>query len=335
MKKNKSILIPVIIFIYNILAGQEITFKGYGATGYRFYDREILNEYNQEAYYEGKFQADIKINSEIEAQLDFRGNSSDNKVVLREFSVKFEYLDELKFKFGNIKKPFGLDQIENRENLPYIERSVATNNAEEMGYGGRNFSLMAYHNYSKKNPDFPYSYYFSLFRNNSRQTGIAGRFSYHSGEMSYGINYLLINSADKKSIFGNGLGADIAYESDDYFTNLELFFLQDVEERALRSWHGIDESVNAAGIKSTAGIRFDTGAEVIKKIEPFLMGSFFLPDLDVTGRHTLQTLFGINFYFHKKVRLRFNADLRFTKNQYVNEYTTKESRGIIEIQVRF
>ena len=328
-------LVLILIFSLSLTYSQEISFKGFGAAGYRFYDRDILNQYNQEAYYEGKFQADIKVNKDIEAQLDFRGNSSDNEVTLREFSVKFEYIDRLKFKFGNLKKPFGLDQTENREDLAYIERSMATNRLEDIGYGGRALSFMAYYKYSKKNPDYPYSYYMSVFRNNSMQTGLAGRFAYHVNDWAYGVNYLLIHSSNKKTMLGNGIGLDVSYEDDNQFANLEATFAKDVEESAIRSWNGEEVSINAFGIKSAYGIKFDTGKDIIKKIEPFILVSLFLPELDESGNQKIQTLLGANFYFHKKVRLRVNADLRLTKNQYVDEYTTKESRGVIEVQVRF
>ena len=335
--KRKSIFKSSFILLscISILYSQEISFKGFGAAGYRFYDRDILNEYNQESYYEGKFQADIKIDKNIEAQLDFRGNSSDNEVTLKEFSVKFEYNEKLKFKFGNLKKPFGLDQLENREDLAYIERSMATNKMEDIGYGGRCLSLMAYYKYSEKEPEYPYSYYISVFRNNSLQTGFSGRFSYHHNDWAYGINYLLVNSSNKKSIFGSGIGLDISYENKNHFANLEIIFAQDIEESALRSWNGQDVNINALGVKSAFGIKYDTNCDVIKDIEPFILAGIFLPELDESGSHRIQTLLGVNFYFHKKVRLRLNADLRLTKNQFVDEYTTKESRGILELQVRF
>ena len=51
----------------------------------------------------------------------------------------------------------------------------------------------------------------------------------------------------------------------------------------------------------------------------------------------IQALLGVNFYFTKKVRLRLNADLRLTKSEYdeSGKYATNESRGIVEVHVRF
>ena len=334
-KDTKFTLIIIFALLSSFVQAQEFKFSGYGAAGLRIYDKEILNEYNQENYYEGKFQVDVEINDNLEAQLDFRGKSADNAVELREFSVKFKYSDKFRFKFGNLKKPFGLDQLENRDKLPYIERSFANNSIEEIGYGGRSLALMAYYNYSKKSPEYPYSYNFAIFRNNSQKTGIAGRFAYHMNNYLIAVNYILLNSSNKVSKFGNGIGIDFGYEGEKDFSTLELFMVQDLEERLIRSMYGDDENVNVFGAKASYGHKFDTGADVIKDIEPFIMSSFYIPDMDASKGHVIQGVLGANFYFHKKVRLRFNADLRLTKNQFVDEYTTKESRGIIEVQVRF
>lgn len=333
--RYKFLILLFFLFSASFIFPQKIEFSGYGAAGYRIFDRDILNQYNQEAYYEGKFQADIEINDQIEAQLDFRANSFDEEVELREFSVKFAYNKKLKFKFGNIKKPFGLDQLENRANLPYIERSQANQNAEEIGFGGRSLSLMAYYKYSSKKPEYPYSYYASVFRNNSQRTGLAGRFSFHSNDWHYGANYMMINSSNKVSLFGHGFGVDLGYDGKDSFASLEIFLAQNIDERLIRSLAGNDKNINVFGLKTSYGFEIETDADVIKKIEPIFMGSIYFPELSYTDGHAIQALFGANFYFHKKVRLRFNADLRLTKNQYVDEYTTKESRGVIELQVRF
>ena len=111
-----------ILIIFTVTAfSKDFSFSGFGSTGYIFYERNIIKGVDQESFYEGKFQVDIKINKHIEAQLDFRGNSFDQDVELREFSVKFKYHDYIKFKFGNLKLPFGYEQLINRENLPTVE----------------------------------------------------------------------------------------------------------------------------------------------------------------------------------------------------------------------
>ena len=76
----------------SVLLSQNVSFSGYGAAGLKMYDRNRLNDYNQETYFEGKLQADIKYNDHIKAQLDLRGNSTDNSVNFREFSIKIDLI---------------------------------------------------------------------------------------------------------------------------------------------------------------------------------------------------------------------------------------------------
>ena len=164
MIKSLILTIFLLIFIIPDLQSQEIEFSGWGATGLKVYDRNVLRGYSQEMFYEGKLQTEIEYNDEIEAQLDFRGNSIDNSLEFREFSVKFKYSEKLRWKIGNIKKPFGYEQSVNKEQLISADRSYVYNNIADLGYGGRIISVMAYYNYSDKREDFPYSYYLSIFK---------------------------------------------------------------------------------------------------------------------------------------------------------------------------
>ena len=91
----------------------------------------------------------------------------------------------------------------------------------------------------------------------------------------------------------------------------------------------------SSGVKWFGAYTFDVGAELCKSIEPLLLIGYYRPDWDIPDNHVIQTVAGVNVYIHKKIRLRLNADLRMTKNQYNDGYDTKESRGIFEIQARF
>ena len=150
-----------VLFVYQNNSFAQMKFSGYGSTGYKFWNRNPLIRNNQEVFYEGKLQADYKVNKDIEAQLELRGSSEDNMVRLREFSVKFEYMRRMKFKVGNIKTPFGYEQLINREESVFIERSLIHDNLSEFGYTQRSVSLMVYSKYSDEDPDFPFSYYFA------------------------------------------------------------------------------------------------------------------------------------------------------------------------------
>jgi hypothetical protein len=209
-------------------------FSGYGAAGYRIYDRNKLRDYNQEVYYEGKFQADMKISKDLEAQLDFRGYSEDNRVVLKEFSIKSEHIDLMKFKVGHIKRPFGAEQLINNEDLLTIDESYMLRTIEDIGYGGRSVSLMAYYKYKEKREDFPYSYYLSFFKDNSLNSGFAARFSYHVNNLRYSVNYLFQHKGGEERINTYGLGTDLVYDNKSIYSSVEINIVQDPVESIIR-----------------------------------------------------------------------------------------------------
>ncbi len=331
--KESTILI---FFLFStIISAQKIKFEGYGATGFRFFDRDILNGYNQETFYEGKLQTELKYNDEIEAQLDFRGNSVGNSAEFREFSIKFEYFETLTIKVGNIKRPFGYEYLINREKLHTTERNNLYNRIEKLGYGGRSVGIMGYHKYSKKKADFPYSYYVSIFKNNNLAQGVAARFVYHTGILSYGISYMFQDHGGDEPITAQGFEADLTYEDGKFLTNLEAFYFQDKDEGVRQRLIGGDETVYGMGAKMMSKLRFDIDGEVLKSIDPVLLLSYYLPNTDVSDANQIQSLIGANFYLDKDVRISLNADVRFTKNQFSDEYSTKESRGVVELMVRF
>jgi len=340
MKDKRKLNIHYIILVLMLCTvhfnfAQEIKFTGYGSTGYIFYDRDILNGYNQETYFEGKLQTAIKINKKIEAQLDMRGNSVEEAIELREFSIKLEYFDNLKFKIGNIKRPFGNEYTTNREDLYTVQRSYVQEQISWLGYGVRTVSLMGYYNYSKKRPDFPYTYAVSIFRDNNLTSGVAGRFLYHPSELSYGINYTYQSKGGDVPVKTHGFAVEAGLDVEDYESSLQIFYLQNPEEEIFQQLLGKDEKVIAFGATFTNAVEFDIHGSFIESIQPVLLLSYYVPNFDKKENHVLQVLTGANFYLDKDVRIRFNADLRMTKNEFNEDYSTKNSRAIFEVQVKF
>jgi len=341
MSKNCFILIISVLFTVSSLFSQEVEFSGWGMTGIKVYDRNVLRGYSQEMFYEGKLQADIEYNDNIEAQLDFRGNSIDNSLEFREFSVKFKYAEKLRWKVGNIKKPFGYEQSIKREFLISANRSYVYNSIAKIGYGGRSVSIMAYYNYSDKRDNFPYSYYVSIFKDNSLTSGLVTRGIYHRGNYSYGLSYMLQNKGGKYSISTHGIATDFLFKKNDYSINAEIFYIQDpvegqtVIEGNIRNGTGDNENIFTAGAKILTSLEYKIDAEVITKIEPFVMASYFIPNTELSKYHMIQGVIGSNFYFTKKVKLRFDGNLVFTKNHLNEDYVTDESLVTLAIQVRF
>ncbi len=326
----------IIFLVPIVLSAQEISFSGYGAAGIKMYDRNRLNDYNQESYYEGKLQADIEYNEYLEAQLDFRGNSTDNSVNFREFSLKIEYWKHFALKIGNIKKPFGYEYLVNREELIPVDRSLNTDRIAELGYGERAVSIMGYYKFDDDDMEFPYSYYISIFRDNSFRSGVVTRLAYHfDDDYSLAINYMFQNQGGDERINTNGFGVDFSVDKKRINGNIEAFYVQDPYEGIRRRLQNRDEEVYAAGVKIMGGYKIDIDNSIFEDVEPLLILGYFVPDFENTDNHVLQAVIGTNVYFDDDVRLRLNGDLRMTKNEFNEDYTTEESRFILEVQVSF
>ena len=89
------------------------------------------------------------------------------------------------------------------------------------------------------------------------------------------------------------------------------------------------------GIKILGAARIKVNWKIIKEIEPIFLGGYFTPNTEFTKEHQIQAVPGINFYFEKDVRFRLNGILLLKRNRFLNEYTSKESSFIAEVQVRF
>ncbi len=330
------ILLSAILFFSSPVMSQEIDWTGYGAAGYRNINRQRINEYNQEMYFSAKVQAEIKINKDIESQVDIRGNSQDQQMELREVSVKFRYIKSMNIKFGNLKKPFTAEQIENSENLAQIERSNLSNALGQVGYGGRSIGLMAYYNSSGKKDDLPYSYYLFLYKNNNLQQGVNARYQHHfDDDYSTAISYFILHTGGDYPMITNAVSPGFYLDKKHIRGELEFVIAQNPVEGIRRKVIGENSNVIFWGARALAAVAFNTDAEVIKKIEPLFMFSYYQPEFKYTREHTFQFLAGVNLYFHKDVRTRLNADFILSRNRYNDKYSLYGSTITLELQVRY
>ena len=313
----------------------QISFSGYGATGFKYYNRLEIIRYNSQVYYEGKFQANFTVNKQIEGQLDFRGNSEDHSIDFREFSAKLDYWKRFKVKMGNIRIPFGREQLIERDEYYTVDHSFIHRSINNFGYGGRAVSFMAYYNYSDKREDYPYAYYVSVFRNNSLVSGAAARFSYHAEDWVYSVGGLYQYQAGEETIGAEGLSADASYEAGSFSSSVELFYVQDPVEGIRRRLAGLSDKVFAGGVKSISATQFKVDGEVIKTIEPVLGLAYYAPDMAALKAHTLELVLAGNFYLDTDARLRLDLDFLLTRNQFVSDYSIHDSRFAIELQVRY
>ncbi|MDO8549009.1 MAG: porin [Ignavibacteria bacterium] len=335
MKKSVQFLLIIFILIPVYELFSQVEFEGYGATGIQLFERPIAIGVSQEVYFEGKLQAEIKINKDIEAQLDFRGNSADENVTLREFSAKFEYWERMKIEIGNIKQPFGIEQMVSNEDLELVEESFINQQVSDFGYAARSVSVMLYSKYKDEYKNFPFSYYFSLFKNNSLTSGLYARLSYHNNDFIYSVNYAFHSIGGDYPVKANAFCGDITFNPKNTRISVEAFYVKNTEAALENIVLNGDENIFAAGAKLLAAKIFDIDGEIVKGLEPVFLLGYFAPDFDESEFHTIQLVPGLNIYFHDDVRLRLNYNRLLTKNRFNEKYSSLNSLGTLELQVRF
>lgn len=335
MKKSIQYLLIILILIPLFNLSPQVKFTGYGSTGIHLFERPLAIGASQEVYFEGKFQADIKVNKDIEAQLDFRGSSDDESVTLREFSAKFEYWERMKIEIGHLKQPFGIEQTISSEDLELVEESFINERVSDFGYAVRSVSVIVYSKFKDEYKSFPFSYYFSLFKNNSLTSGVYARMSYHKNDFIYSLNYAFHSIGGDYPFKANAFTGDITFNPKDTRITLEGFYVKNTEAVRERIVLNGEEDIFAAGAKFLAAKIFGIEGKYIKGLEPVFLIGYFIPDFNEKDFHTLQFMPGLNIYFHDDVRLRFNYNRLLTKNRFNSEYSSLNSFGVIDLQVRF
>lgn len=332
----KYILLILLFFISSIaITFSQLKYSGYGATGYKWHDINQLKKYNQEAYYEAKLEAEMKFNDELASEFDIYGDSEDHILRLKEFSVKYKYSDFLKFRVGNVKKVFGIEQLTSRDEYLTIDDSYLKRKFSDLGYSGRSVCFMAYNNYNPEKDSLPISYRVAVYKENSLVSGFFSRVSYHLSDIIYSLGYIYQHRTGEISINSQGVEFDIMYSSNDFISNFEIFYAEDPNENIIRKSKLIDTKAKIFAVKSTNSYEFKTDKEFIKKIQPVFLFGYYVPDSKFFEYHTIQLLLGSDFYLTKKVKLRFNGDLLLTKSKFDDVYSTYDSRVTFEIFVRF
>jgi phosphate-selective porin O/P len=311
--------------------GQNVSFSGWGAAGAQFFDKVPLLEYNQEYYYRAKLQANIEYKEDIEAQIDIRAHSYDDELDFREYSVKFKPSKFLRLKIGNTKKPFGLEALETRDNYIAIDYSQVNDKLSEYGYAGRAIGMLAYYKYSKKRPEFPFSYYAGLYRNNSFTSFALLRGSYHVAGMQYSLGYSFHSRGGDVPFQGHAFSADIGYVSGDFKTSIEGFYARDPNVTTIVD----DSSQYALGLKALSSMEFSIDGDFIEDIEPYILLTYFSPNSEELKYNIAVLQFGANFYIEKDIYIRLRADGLFTKEAYAEEYASYGSSFTLEIFTRF
>ena len=327
-------------FFFTLCVGtasaQEVTFSGFGATGASFIDRNPVAEFNQEFYFEGKLQADIKLSKKIEGQLDFRGHSESKTAILREVSVAFKHMDKAKIKVGNIKKPYSLEGLMDREEYIPVNDSYMHKRISELGYDGRNIGVLVYYNFKKNEPDFPFSYAAGVFRNQSYVNSAYLRGTAHfASDFFASLGYATLSRGRDDAITTHGFSTDVGYRAESFESSIEAVLLQDPEEGIRRRLLLRSDRVYTSGLKSMTAVRFNIDADFVKIVEPWLMLGYFAPDIDASASHVLELMTGANVFVDDDVRLRLSFDAVLTRDARSETYSTEGSMVTAEVFFRY
>ncbi|MCJ8315090.1 MAG: hypothetical protein HRU38_18510 [Saccharospirillaceae bacterium] len=347
----KLVLILLFITLPCFAAGKnsDISFSGWGEAGIKNEKQNMVNGPPVITYYAAKLQSDIKINQKIDVKIDVKGNSADNQVDFNGFSIKFDYHDYFKIKIGNLKQPFGHEQQTSRTNLLTFNRSNAHFALAKMGYANRSLAVKGYYNYSKKRPNFPYSYAINIYRNNSTQSGINLKGSKHFNDLIVSSYFQYLKKINRTGVKINtvAVGSDVIYQTKSSTMSMGLFILEDpvvgvqnVEQNILIKSDSLDqslldESIIAGTLQSFVAHRFNINGEVIHSIEPLLLTSLYVPFLQESESYEWQTVFGFNAYLNKDVRLRLQVDYIFTNKESTEQSSIYGSSIELGVQVSF
>lgn len=323
----------IFIIIYSSVYSQEIKWHGFGNIGYIFYGSQ-QNNLKQETYYEGKLKGDLVFSKNIEAQFYIKGSSADSLVEIQELNVKFSLGKYFDLKIGNAKKPFTYEYMLAEEELTSIERSFVHEQISDIGYTRHSIGIIGYHKYSSEQPEFPFSYYVSMSKDNELTNAIA-RVSYHVNDLGFGINYNYQRIGGTLDIATHGLSGNISVENKKYKGMLEILFVQDPFKSYGLRLTGVDKKVLTTGLRFFATYLFEMDKQFLKGIEPLILLSYYNPDNEFTRINTVQFLGGVNIYLHKNIRARVNADIRWAKKNILDNYNTNDSRLTLALQMIF
>lgn len=331
---NKTHFLCFILLVnFELLAQYKLS--GFATVGYSYVAMNQEIDYTQQSSFAAKLLFEYNLNKHIDTRIDLRANSRELTVQIREVSINLDYFERLKISVGNIKKPFGAENIENIENLSTVGRSYLTQKITRIGYGDRAIGIEAYYKFSKTDPDFPYSYYLFAFRDDGEESGLTARLTRVVDNFSFTGNYFLLHTPGQYPItthaamFASSLDfAEVSFDG-------ELLLAQDPVEGIKRIKKDENQEVYIIGAKISSSFLLPIGGEVIQAIQPVVLISYYQPDSNIWDDYTIQFLAGANLILDEKFKLRMNTDFLLTKNPVSKKYKGHDARLTLNLQVKF
>lgn len=295
------------------------------------------NEIYSESFYRAKVQVETKVDDNIDAQIDLRGESDTHEIELREAFLVADLGKAIDLEFGQSKKRFGYEFQKSHDKLVTANRTLIYQFLEPIGFVGRDLNFR----YHRKT------------RDKERPTGISASASYNEAhDFSFIGHITRLNAIGSFALGGSGTvivdkiqegyqtvwgGAlELIRDTEAHHVEIEAVagidpFASEIEKKV-----GDGKNVYFLGGKFLYAHRLKTSRRLIKAIEPVLVASFLARDLDTISRNTISALAGLNFYVAKQARVSMNVDLQLTSTPADNsERSSVGSNGIIQMELQW
>jgi len=302
------------------------TISGWLRAGVEYF----YNERFRENFYRGKVQFNVKADKNLEAQIDIRGESDTHEMELREAFLTVDLGKAEALDFGQNEKRFGVEFQKPKEKLLTAERTLLYRYLEPFGFVGRDVNFRYYR---KAKPD-------------GRRRGISLGLGYsedhnvtavgHSTRLntigSFALGASGVVQIDK--IAGGSqtawaLGGELLRDTEKHHVEIEAMIGQDPFESEFEKSFGDGKNVYFGGGKILYGHYFTKS-----RLEPVVVSSLLVPDLDAFEVNTIEFLVGLNYYAASSLRIGLNGDLLLktsAKNQ--DERTYAGSNVILQMQL--
>ncbi|MDZ7360487.1 MAG: hypothetical protein ONB46_07135 [candidate division KSB1 bacterium] len=309
-----------------MFAQAKTTISGWLRTGVEY-------EYNKrfrENFYRGKVQFNVKVDKNLEAQIDIRGESATHEMELREAFFTADLGKAVGLDFGQGKKRFGLEFQKSKENLLTNERTLIYQHLEPFGFVGRDVNLRYYR--KAKSDGRRNGISLSLGYSEDHNVTVVGHWTRLNTIGSFAVGASSLVQIDK--IAGGSqivwaLGAELLRDMEKHHVEIEAVAGQDPFRSEFEKSFGDGKNVYFFGGKILYGHYFKKS-----RLEPVLVYSLLVPDVDAFDVNTVEVLAGLNYYAVAALRIGLNSDLLLatsTKNQ--GERTYAGSKVILQVQL--
>ena len=295
------------------------------------------NETFSESFYRAKLQVETKVDDDIDAQIDLRGESDTHEIELREAFLTADLGKAIDLEFGQSKKRFGYEFQKSHEKLVTVERTLIYQYLEPIGFGGRDLNFR----------------YHRKARDKERPTGISASVGYNEAhDFSFVGHITRLNAIGSFALGGSGTikmdkiqegyqtvwgaGLELIRDTEAHHVEVEAIAGMDPFASEIEKKVGDGKNVYFLGGKILYAHRMKTSRQLIKAIEPVIVTSFLVRDLDTIGRNTISALAGLNFYVAKQARVSMNVDVQLTSSPADHsERSSVGSTGIIQMELQW